>query len=65
MESESSQKIRQRVIAAREIQSKRFKGRKEMFCNADMQSKDIGTHCILDTVGEELWKMAITKPGYA
>jgi magnesium chelatase family protein len=42
---------------------KRFVGRKGMYCNADMQSKDILSYCELDTAGEELLKMAITKLG--
>ena len=60
---ECSVEIRKRVILAREIQIKRFEGRKGMFCNADMESKDIQSYCKLDTAGEELLKMAITKLG--
>ena len=60
---ESSQQIRGRVISAREVQMKRFVGRKGMYCNADMQSKDIQNFCKLDSAGEELLKMAITKLG--
>jgi magnesium chelatase family protein len=60
---ESSQSIRHRVIGARESQVKRFTGRKGMFCNADMVSKDIHTYCSIDSAGEELLKMAITKLG--
>ena len=41
----------------------RFVGRKGMYCNADMQSKDIQSYCKLDAAGEELLKMAITKLG--
>ena len=60
---EYSTSVRQRVISARGLQMKRFEGRKGMYCNADMQSKDIQTFCKLDTAGEELLKMAITKLG--
>ena len=60
---EASKEIRNRVISAREVQMKRFEGRKGMYCNADMQSKDIQTYCKLDSAGEELLKMAITKLG--
>lgn len=60
---ECSVRIRERVIAARDIQMKRFEGRKGMYCNADMQSKDIQLFCKLDAAGEELLKMAITKFG--
>jgi magnesium chelatase family protein len=60
---ESSEKIRERVVKAREIQSRRFRGRKGMYANADMQSKEIREFCKLDAAGEELLKMAITKLG--
>jgi magnesium chelatase family protein len=60
---ESSEKIRARVMHAREFQAHRFKGRKGMHANADMQSKDIREYCQLDGAGEELLKMAITKLG--
>jgi magnesium chelatase family protein len=62
-EGESIQQIRERVVSARDIQIKRFEGRKGMYCNADMQSKEIQTFCKLDSAGEELLKMAITKLG--
>src|SRR5437870_12726164 len=57
---ESSQSIRDRVISAREIQIKRFEGSKNMYCNDDMQSKDIQSFCKLDNAGEELLTLAIT-----
>ena len=60
---ESSSTIRERVMLARDIQVKRFAGRKGMYCNADMTSKDILNYCKLDSSGEELLKMAITKLG--
>ena len=60
---ESSEKIRARVMQAREIQVHRFKGRKGMYANADLQSKDIREFCKLDAAGEDLLKMAVTKLG--
>jgi magnesium chelatase family protein len=60
---ECSARIRERVILARDIQIKRFEGRNGMYCNADMQSRDIQNFCRLDSGGEELLKMAITKLG--
>lgn len=60
---ESSSSIRERVINAREIQMKRFAGRKGIFSNADMQSRDIKEFCQIDNACEELLKMAITKLG--
>lgn len=60
---ETSEKIRARVTEAREIQRMRFAGRRGLFANADMQSKDIREFCKIDAQGEELLKMAITKLG--
>lgn len=60
---ERSESIRQRVVHARKIQLKRFANRKKLFCNADMQSKEIQEYCKLDSAGEELLKMAINKLG--
>ncbi len=62
-QGERSESVRDRVMAARAIQSKRFQGRKGMYANADMQSKEIREFCKLDSDGEELLKMAITKLG--
>lgn len=39
------------VMTAREIQAQRFKGRKGLYANADMQSKDIREFCKLDVLG--------------
>ncbi len=60
---ESSVAIRMRVKKAREIQRERFRGRKGLFKNADMQSKEIREFCQADKAGEELLKQAITKLG--
>lgn len=60
---EPSASIRERVIKAREFQLKRFKDKKNIFSNADMQSKDIREFCKIDNASEELMKMAITKLG--
>lgn len=60
---EPSADIRDRVIRAREIQLSRFKDKKNIFCNADMMSKDIREFCKIDAASEELMKMAITKLG--
>ncbi len=60
---ETSAQIRDRVIHSREIQMQRFIGQDGLLCNADMQSRDIQRYCRLDSSGEELLKMAITKLG--
>ncbi len=60
---EPSTSIRERVIQAREIQLQRFTKQKNIFSNANMESKDIREYCKIDLAGEELLKMAMTKLG--
>jgi magnesium chelatase family protein len=60
---EPSSEVRARVKKAREIQRNRFTGRKGLFKNADMQSKEIREFCQVDKAGEDLLKQAITKLG--
>lgn len=61
--AEPSKDIRCRVINARKTQHKRFENKKNIYSNADMQSKDIREYCEIDSASEELLKMAITKLG--
>ncbi|MGH2568558.1 MAG: YifB family Mg chelatase-like AAA ATPase, partial [Bacteroidota bacterium] len=60
---EKSEHIRARVIQARLAQSDRFAGRKGLFSNADMESKEIKQFCQIDNAGAELLKMAMQKLG--
>lgn len=60
---ESSQAIRERVVRAREIQALRFSGRKGLYSNADMETKEIKEFCEIDASGAELLKMAMNKLG--
>ena len=62
-QSEPSEKIRDRVIEAREVQLKRYEGNTHIYNNSDMGSKEVKKYCKLDTSGEELLKMAMTKLG--
>ena len=59
--SEKSEAIRIRVQKAKELQLRRFAERVNLFCNADMQAKDIRKYCQLDPGSQELLKTAITK----
>ena len=59
---EDSATIRTRVNQAREIQLKRFSQR-NIFCNAQMSSRDIRTHCQLDAAGEKLLENAMQRLG--
>jgi magnesium chelatase family protein len=60
---ENSSMIRERVVAARDAQANRFKGRKGLFSNADMESKEIKEFCQIDQTGAELLKMAMSRLG--
>ncbi len=60
---ESSDSIRRRVKHARLIQQNRFNAIPHLFNNARMESKEIRQYCKIDSTGEELLKMAITKLG--
>jgi len=60
---ESSIAVCNRVIRAREVQTKRFEGLKGLFCNADMETKEIKEFCQIDESGAELLKMAMSKLG--
>ncbi len=59
---ESSQVIRRRVNAARELQKRRFAGT-SVSCNAYMTPPMIGTFCALDEAGERLMKHAFDRMG--
>ena len=60
---ESSEKIRARVVEARLIQQQRFKDIKGVYANAHMNTKLIRKFCKLDSDGEEIIKLAMTKLG--
>jgi magnesium chelatase family protein len=60
---ENSSVIRQRVVNASAVQAQRFKGQKGLFCNADMESKEIKEYCQIDQAGAELLKTAMNRLG--
>ena len=60
---ESSQVIRDRVIAARKIQDLRFRDFPHLHANADMGSREIRKFCRLDEASKTLMKNAIEKLG--
>lgn len=61
--AEKSKAIQKRVIKAREIQEERFKETEGIYCNAQMNSKQLRTHCQVDTTGAKLLKLAMEKRG--
>lgn len=60
---ESSTDIRERVIKAREIQSHRFMGVKDVHCNAQMSTKLARKICPIDDAGEQMLKKAMNSLG--
>jgi magnesium chelatase family protein len=62
-DSEISSIIRKRVVDARNLQIMRFKNENAIFCNSNMQSREIRRFCQLDNEGRTRLKTAITKLG--
>ena len=58
---ESSIDIRKRVTAAREIQTERFEDSKKVHYNAQMNTKQIRKHCVLDEASKQLLKTAMER----
>jgi magnesium chelatase family protein len=58
--AEKSEKVRERVVSAREIQAKRFIGT-SIYCNAQMSSKQLKTYCQINDAGNQLLKTAMEK----
>ena len=57
---EKSSQIRERVIAARERQQKRFADKPRITCNARMGSRELKSYCTLDEATMELLKFAMS-----
>jgi len=60
-EAESSETIRNRVIAARKLQEKRFENRPEIFCNSQMTTRDIRKFAPVNQAAQSLLKTAMQK----
>ncbi|MBX2931896.1 MAG: YifB family Mg chelatase-like AAA ATPase [Chitinophagaceae bacterium] len=61
VQPEGSEKIRERVIAARAIQANRYKNNEGIYANAQISSKMLREICVLDAVSETLLKRAMEK----
>lgn len=66
---EGSEQIRNRVIEARDLQTKRFKSNDIslpiIHSNSEMSSRDIKTYCQLDTSSAEILKKAMSNLGFS
>jgi magnesium chelatase family protein len=58
--AEESRAVRMRVIAAREVQLSRFRGR-PVFCNAEMTVRDLRRYATPDAEAQRLLEQAMTK----
>ena len=60
---ESSETIRKRVQAARDLQRQRFSsnGSSEIVCNADMRVGEVRQYCQLQAEGQSLMRSAMTQ----
>lgn len=61
--TENSTSIRERVIAAREVQEKRFEEIENVFANAQMESKKLREVCQIDAASIALLKTAMDRLG--
>ncbi|MDR2765380.1 MAG: YifB family Mg chelatase-like AAA ATPase [Tannerella sp.] len=59
--AEPSQAVRERVIRAREMQSKRFASSKNTYCNAQMTSRQLHQYAVPDEVGLARLKSAMER----
>ncbi|MFH1215315.1 MAG: YifB family Mg chelatase-like AAA ATPase [Pseudomonadota bacterium] len=62
-EGESSREIKKRVVKARDLQQRRFKGRKGIFSNSQMTSRDLKKFCALDGKSLSLLESGMTQLG--
>jgi magnesium chelatase family protein len=60
---ETSETIRERVVHAREIQTRRFRTHKNIYCNAMMASNMVKKICQIDDAGNTLLKTAMERVG--
>lgn len=64
VEGEKSRAIRKRVTRARDIQHKRFEGRR-IFSNAEMETRDVKMFCPIEEEGKKLLEMAVDRLGFS
>jgi len=64
VEGESSHAIRERVARAKEIQLRRFAG-KRIYSNAAMETRDVKKFCPLGEEGQKLLETAVTRLGFS
>jgi magnesium chelatase family protein len=61
--TECSKDIRERVVKARQIQEERFRKKKGIHANAQMENTDLRTYCQIDQTGNTILKTAMERLG--
>jgi magnesium chelatase family protein len=61
--AEPSSAIRARVVTARKVQAQRFTGTHGIYCNAQMEPRQLQAHCRLEAEGQQLLREAIVRLG--
>ncbi|MDR0814144.1 MAG: YifB family Mg chelatase-like AAA ATPase [Bacteroidales bacterium] len=61
--AEPSKIVRERVMAARNVQKQRFADSPGIHCNAQMTSKMLQKYCRIDAAGQNIMKVAMQKLG--
>lgn len=61
--SEPSERVRERVIKAREVQQERFYDTEGIHCNAQMSTKLLRKYCAIDDAGKAMIKTATDRLG--
>jgi magnesium chelatase family protein len=61
--SEKSESVRERVVKARAVQSERYKNSENVYCNAQMSSKQLRAICKISEEGTQLLKTAMERLG--
>lgn len=61
--SEKSESVRERVVKARQVQEERYKTSENIYCNAQMSSKQLRTICKITEEGTQLLKTAMERLG--
>ena len=62
---ETSAQIRERVVAARQRQHERFRGRKNVTCNARMGPKELKQFCAIDEATKTLLNQAMSDMNFS
>ncbi len=60
-QQEKSERIRERVIKAREIQTERYRDNEGVYANAQISSKQLQEICVINQAGSNLLKTAMER----